>query len=161
MRISTAVLALSLLAAPRISLGPESRVALGWGPSVLSAQALTTDVGIRGIATPQVTLADRIDAALALPLRTMEMRDVGFSEEAIRQLLGEMATFNLPTATQLAVLTSARDAVREGRPPLDYVTAARRLQEADQPVVSQLPDPAHARRNGATRRNNWTWGRSS
>jgi hypothetical protein len=141
MRILTAALTISLLAAP------------------LSGQALTTDVGIRGHTSPQVSLAARIDAALALPLRTMEMRDVGMSDEAIGHLLDEMAAFNLPATAQLAVLTSARDAVREGRPPVEYVTSARRLQEAGQPVVSQRPDPAHARRHAARHRN-WTWGRS-
>ncbi len=86
----------------------------------LSAQALTTDIGIRSIGTPQVTLADRIDAALALPLRTVELREVGVRDKSIRQLFEVMGARNLPTAEQLDILTAERDAVREGKPHANF-----------------------------------------
>jgi len=157
----------------------------------LAAQALTTDIGIRSIGTPQVTLADRIDAALTLPLRTVEMREVGIPNKAIRRLLDEMQVRNLPTAEQLDILATETDAVREGKPHADFgafvqgrldagergaslaqaIQAERLRRTPDSaviqeiafadvpPAVSQLPDPAHVRRNGSTRPHAWTWGK--
>ncbi len=86
----------------------------------LSAQALTTDIDIRSIGTPQVTLADRIDAALALPLRTVELREVGVRDKSIRQLFEVMQARNLPTSEQIDILTAERDAVREGKPHANF-----------------------------------------
>lgn len=86
----------------------------------LSAQALTTDIGIRDIGTPQVTLRDRIEGALALPLRTAEMRALGIHDGGIRRLLEAMQARNLPTSEQLEVLATARDAVLEGKPHADF-----------------------------------------
>lgn len=86
----------------------------------LSGQALTTDVGIRSIDTPQVTLADRIDAALALPVRTLEMREAGVSDRAIRDVLEVMQARNLPTPEQIDILGAERDAVREGKPHANF-----------------------------------------
>ena len=88
----------------------------------LSAQALTTDIGVRSIGTPQVTLADRIDAALALPLRTVELREVGVHDKALRRLFEVMEARNLPTAEQLDILTAERDAVREGKPHANFAS---------------------------------------
>ena len=86
----------------------------------LAAQALTTDIDIRSIGTPQVTLADRIDAALALPLRTTELREVGVRDKSIRQLFEVMQARNLPTSEQIDILTAERDAVREGKPHANF-----------------------------------------
>lgn len=157
----------------------------------LSAQALTTDIGIRSISTPQVTLADRIDAALALPLRTDDLRAVGVRDTSIRRLFEVMEARNLPAAEQLDILTAERDAVREGKPHAGFATfvqqrldagvrgpslareihderlrrspdsmAAQEIAYVDaQPAVSQLPNPAHARRRGSSNAHHAVWGR--
>jgi hypothetical protein len=157
----------------------------------LSAQALTTDVGIRDIGTLQVTLTDRINTALALPFRTMEMREAGVPDRSIRELLEVMEARNLPVAEQLDILTTERDGVREGKPHADFGAfvqgrldagargtglaqeirterlrrtpdsmAAQQIAFVDvEAPVSQLPDPAHARRHGSKRWHNWTWGK--
>lgn len=157
----------------------------------LSAQALTTDIGIRSIGTPQVTLADRIGAALALPLRTDDLRAVGVRDTSIRRLLEVMETRNLPAAEQLDILTAERDAVREGKPHAGFAafvqerldagargsSLAREIHDErirrspdsmaaeevaftdDQPVISQLPNPAHARRRGGYSAHHAVWGR--
>jgi hypothetical protein len=102
MRVPTVIFSLTIVAAP------------------LSGQALTTDVGIRDIGTLQVTLADRINSALALPFRTVEMREAGVPDRSIRELLEVMEARNLPGIEQLDILTTERDAVREGKPHADF-----------------------------------------
>jgi hypothetical protein len=156
----------------------------------LAAQELTTDIGIRSIGTPQVTLADRIDAALALPLRTADLRAVGVRDTSIRRLFEVMEARNLPTAEQVDILTAARDAVREGKPHAGFASFVQRRLDAGvrgpalareihderirrtpdsmaaeelafgdaQPVVSQLPDPAHARLRGSAPAHHARWG---